>query len=428
MAPSARASTYTVTTTADAGAGSFRQAILDANAHSGNDVIRFAIAGTGVHTIAPFSALPGITDTVTIDGYSQPGSHPNTLETGDDAVILVDLGGASAPAGALGLVVTHDGCTVRGLAVHGFHPIDGVTGGAGIVVTGNSCTIAGNFVGTDPSGMIDDGNTEGVIVSGDHNRIGGLSPADRNLIGGSVNAVGLRVSGDANLVQGNFIGTDATGLAPIANHGAGIVIGGEGDSIGGVAKGAGNVIAFNGGSVIAPDASSSGIAILGNLMFGAATNSRDLGGIDLDYDGVTANDACDFDTGANLRQNYPVVTSAVSQEGAVDIGFSLNSRPSATFRVEFFASRACDASGFGQGERFLGAVSVSTNAGCAASAVAHLNVCLAGDYVITTTATDDAGNTSEFSACVPLVVLPGTSCRRIIPVTAPAAVRVHRQG
>ena len=70
----ASADTYTVTSNADSGPGTLRQAILDANAHPGADTIEFDIAGSGVHTISPASALPAITDAVTIDGYSQPGS------------------------------------------------------------------------------------------------------------------------------------------------------------------------------------------------------------------------------------------------------------------------------------------------------------------------------------------------------------------
>jgi hypothetical protein len=85
----------------------------NANVHFGADLIVFAIPGPGVHTIRLRSELPALVDTVTIDGYTQPGSRPNTLFDGDDAVILIELSGEDAPAGARGLVLTHDGCTVR---------------------------------------------------------------------------------------------------------------------------------------------------------------------------------------------------------------------------------------------------------------------------------------------------------------------------
>ena len=74
--------TYTVTSTADSGAGTLRQAILDANANPGADTIAFNIVGTGPHTIAPATPLPAVTEAVTIDGYTQPGSSANTNPVG----------------------------------------------------------------------------------------------------------------------------------------------------------------------------------------------------------------------------------------------------------------------------------------------------------------------------------------------------------
>ena len=90
------AATFTVANTNDSGAGSLRQAILDANASAGADVIDFNIAGAGVHTITPTSELPPITDTATIDGYTQPGASPNTQLATDDAVLLIELNGESS--------------------------------------------------------------------------------------------------------------------------------------------------------------------------------------------------------------------------------------------------------------------------------------------------------------------------------------------
>src|ERR1700748_1850843 len=74
--------TFMVTNTNDSGAGSLRQAILDANAHvnsGGADMIAFAIPGSGVQTISPTSALPAITEAVVLDGYTQSGASMNTL-------------------------------------------------------------------------------------------------------------------------------------------------------------------------------------------------------------------------------------------------------------------------------------------------------------------------------------------------------------
>src|SRR5467141_4130270 len=81
---SSGAATFPVINTNDSGAGSLRQAITDANTTAGADTITFNISGAGVHTITPLTALPNITEAVTIDGYSQPGSSMNTLANGDN--------------------------------------------------------------------------------------------------------------------------------------------------------------------------------------------------------------------------------------------------------------------------------------------------------------------------------------------------------
>src|SRR5436190_6264800 len=94
-------STFTVINTNDSGAGSLRQAILDANTNLGLDTICFNIPGSGVHTISLTSALPPIADPVFIDGYTQPANggaaaSQNTLAVGDNAVLLIELNGTSA--------------------------------------------------------------------------------------------------------------------------------------------------------------------------------------------------------------------------------------------------------------------------------------------------------------------------------------------
>src|SRR5205085_8232721 len=85
---------FTVTNTNDTGMGSLRQAILDANSMGGG-TINFTIPGGGVHTISPMTVLPTITQTVTIDGYSQPGSspNPNPPTMGIMATLLIELSG-----------------------------------------------------------------------------------------------------------------------------------------------------------------------------------------------------------------------------------------------------------------------------------------------------------------------------------------------
>src|SRR5215475_3574234 len=144
----AKAATFTVMNTADSGAGSLRQAILDANGNAGPDTIAFNIPGAGVHTIHPATLLPTITGPVTIDGYTQPSSSPNSNPPGQgsNAVILVELDGTGLIGD--GLLVTGGDSTFRGLTINRF-----ATTGNGVRLTTNGGNvIAGNFIGTDPSG------------------------------------------------------------------------------------------------------------------------------------------------------------------------------------------------------------------------------------------------------------------------------------
>jgi hypothetical protein len=237
-----------VVNTHDDGAGSLRQAILDANANpnsGGPDIIAFDILGSGVQTITPASALPTITDPVTIDGYSQLGASPNSLTTGDNAVLEIEINGSSAGAGTSGLVINAANTTIRGLVIGGFS-------GDGIDVATSEVTIAGNFVGTDPTGTFAIANSrDGVLIDGGatNNTIGGSTPGSRNIISGnSGNGIEIaEMNGNNNLIAGNYVGTDYTGTVAIANGNDGILIrnGNSNNTIGGTAAGAGNVISGN---------------------------------------------------------------------------------------------------------------------------------------------------------------------------------------
>ena len=116
----ARGATFTVTNTNDAGPGSLRQAILDANASAGLDTIDFNIPGAGPHTIRPASDLPTITDSVIIDGYTQPAAVPNSnpITTGSNAVLKIELDGTNAGDRANGLFITGGNSVVRGLVIN----------------------------------------------------------------------------------------------------------------------------------------------------------------------------------------------------------------------------------------------------------------------------------------------------------------------
>jgi hypothetical protein len=401
-----------------------------------------------------------VTKPVTIDGYSQGAATPNSLAVGNNAVLLIEIDGSNAGSISAGLLAIGGGnSTVKGLVING--ALGGSSYGLEIEGVGN--TVTGNFIGSDPTGTIARGNgCQGLHVGGSNNTIGGLSLGDRNVIsatggcGGNVsvagsannqilnNYLGTNAAGTAslggsggvvlgtgstgntiggttaaarnvisgnsvgvtmfdptttgNIVEGNFIGTDASGAFAVPNH-IGVQFGSapaSGNTIGGTAANAGNVIAFNTGVGVlmfgAPPGT--GNAVLGNSIF-----SNGGLGIDLGNDGVTANDACDADTGPNNLQNFPVITSVTAGAGSTTIQGTLNSAANTTYRIEFFANDACEPSGFGQGRNFLGFVMVPTDGTCNGSFNTTLPVSVAPTALLTATATDPNNNTSEFSTC-----------------------------
>lgn len=241
------ADTYTVTNTADSGAGSLRQAILDANAHpnsGGPDVISFAIPGGGVKTISPTSGLPVITDPVMIDGYTQPGSSPNTNATGGlNTVLTIELDGTNA-GNVNGLTIAAGGCTVRGLAVNAFAR-------QGIELQGAGNVVAGSFVGTNVTGTAKQQNgLSGIFVGSANNVIGGTTPAARNLSSGNI-FHDVEINGAAangNQVQGNLLGTNAAGTSSLTgttSFGVFITAGAKENVIGGATPAARNLISGN---------------------------------------------------------------------------------------------------------------------------------------------------------------------------------------
>ncbi len=283
---------FIVTNTNDSGIGSLRQAILNADQEAGH-TISFAIPGAGVHTIAPTSALPTITDPVTIDGYTQ-GAKQNSLANGDNAVLLIELNGASAPAGSNGLSINAWGSTVEGLVINRF-------GGAGIAITGSGASnnaVLGNFIGTNAAGTAALGNGTGVLIDNgaSNNTIGGPTDNDRNVIsgnGGASQGVGVYLDGtttQSNSIIGNFIGTKAAGTAGISASSAGVLINNSPDNtIGGTTAADRNIISGNSvvGVYIAL-AGATGNAVQNNYI---GTDVHGLAGIPNGVDGIYINDA-----------------------------------------------------------------------------------------------------------------------------------------
>jgi hypothetical protein len=439
---SASAATLTVTNTNDAGLGSLRQAILDANAAPGS-TITFAI-GSGIAVIRPLSELPALF-TGTIDGTTQPGFSGTPL-------VVID--GSLLPALSRGLLAHNS--IIKALVVNN-------CSSGGLELSENSILL-GSFIGTDATGTSARPNGAGVLVSGPPGItvIGGAGADERNVISGNA-AYGIVVYGTAALIIGNRIGTDLTGLNSVPNqNGIELENGFSGSvTIGGTTPGAGNLISGNSqygiglfymndvliqGNVIGPDVSgrtglgaqragidayqssrvtiggspaaanviafhtSTGVAIeTGSTRILVSQNSiwANAFGIDLFPSGITPNDPGDPDVGPNLLQNFPILTSAVSTSNGTSLSGGLNSEPNSTFTIELFASPACNSSGNGEGQSFLGSLSVTTNSlGDASFSSTFPRTLLPGD-VITATATDAFGDTSEFSPCLPATVISG---------------------
>ncbi|MET0620342.1 MAG: hypothetical protein ABW056_08675, partial [Thermoanaerobaculia bacterium] len=296
LAAAASGLTYTVTSTADSGAGSLRQAITDANTNPGADTIQFNIAGSGVQTITPASSLPPITEAVTIDGYTQSGSSPNTLPTsqGLNTVLRIEIDGTNTGATAC-LDVQADDVTIKGLAINRCP-------GIGILTTGahQDLVVEGCFIGTNAAGTQALEPYGGALHVRNHAnaRIGGTVPAARNLVsGGSAGGYQILLGDFAQdatgtVIAGNLVGTDVTGLSRFAQNGMFSVFltRGSNNTIGGTSAGARNVMVGGeislGGQIDGVEASNNlvqgnflGIDVTGQVVLGCyaqciAVNSR----------------------------------------------------------------------------------------------------------------------------------------------------------
>jgi hypothetical protein len=383
--PAAR--TRVVTNTANGGPGSLAQAMTDVNSGAGGDTIAFSIPGAGVHTIQS-QYLPALSVPVTIDGYTQPGAKANTLANGDNAVLLIDLGAAT-------LTVAGGNSTIRGLVIPGVS--FGSDAGADV--------IEGCFIGTDPTGHLINTNWGlGSLIQingSDDARIGGPAPAVRNLISGGGHATSnftpaVTTDSARTVVQGNFIGTDVTGEAPLGNTGAGIyfsAIGQAGGLVGGTNNDEGNIIAFNGGPGVLVYDPYHGLSILGNSIYGNGGIGIDLSGTGSVNYGPLALSFQDA-TGKLLARGNPQITNLVDKANATTIQGLLNGVPNSTYRLEFFSgSDPTNSFYFSEGETFIGAAEATTDSNGHASFSSTFNGIFQSTSV---TATDPSGSTSDF--------------------------------
>ena len=369
------------------------------NIISGNDDTGIVIDGNGLATTTA-NIVAGNYIGLDIAGTTALGNSTNGVEI---------FGSAS-------------GNTVGGLSAAAGNVISG-QGQYGIVISGaGGNTVRRNSVGTDASGTTAIGNgTDGIwVFQSDNTIIGGIGVG--NVIAGSADS-GIEIGNSTGvIIQGNFVGTDTMAVLDLGNSGSGIVLFGTSslNVIGGTAAGAGNVVAHSGNDgIYLNDSVGTGNSILGNSVY-------DSGGLGIELTetgptwGVTTNDAGDADTGANNLQNFPVITSAVTNGSQITVSGAINSTPNSFFRVEFFANTANNPSNHGEGQRFLGFANLSTDGAGNATINATLNASVAaGELVSATSTKTNAGftaftDTSEFAQNVAAAAgsSPGTAIWR----------------
>jgi hypothetical protein len=364
---------------------------------NGNGVI--IVGGASDNAIGGVSAaernvISGNTIGVLINGSGVTGNRVLGNYIGTDKTGTLDLGnnlhGVLIEESATGNVI--GGATAAARNVISGNNSNGVMID-NLATVGNK--IRGNYIGTDKTGTAHLGNdSNGVFIrDASENVIGGATTAAGNVVSGN-HSSGVAISGLAtgNRVLGNRIGLASPSALPLGNVGDGVRVSAIGNVIGGTQAGAGNVIAHNGlaGVVIVTGSAN---PVLRNRIFGNGGL-----GIDLNEDGVTPNDLGDPDTGPNGLQNFPTVNTAQVTAAGLRLTGAINTQTGKTLRIEFFASPSVDASGNGEGKRYLGFITLQTPAGPTATYSVTLAMAgvLPGQF-ITATATDQAGNTSEFS-------------------------------
>jgi len=257
-------------------------------------------------------------------------------------------------------------------------------------------TIRGNIIGLNKDATVAMGNKEyGIQLSTADNVLGGTALGAFNIIGANT-YYGVFIYGAGatnNHVENNYIGTNTTFATGLGNWFGVVIYAANGNTIGGTAAGTGNYISDNGNNGI-NDWFGSNNRFLQNNIF------RNSGpGIEVDPHGPQPNDPLDIDHGPNEGQNFPTVTQATAGANSVAVAGFLDSLPSTQFRIEYFVSTACELSGFGEGEHYVGFQNVTSGADGKATLGTVLNTNYVSGFV-TATATDAAGNTSEFSPCV----------------------------
>ncbi len=350
-----------------------RAAIMQANADAGPDTITFNIpAGAqGDPGCNHDTGVCTITPGTTLPWIAYPVTIDGTTQPGYAGSPIIDLSGAAGVY--YGLDIQAPDSTVRGLVINGF------AGGPGIALAGAGATgdhIEGNYIGTDVSGMEPQPNQYGVLFyGGNDDTVGGTGTGERNVISG--NTIGVAVGGSGNSILGNYIGTNAAGDGALANV-SGVWLPGPGNTVGGTAAGAENTIAYNTGDGVKVDgATATGNTIRRNHIYAN-------GGLGIDNT-----------NGGNLVLPPPAIDSAPAVQGGPITGTACEG-----CYVEVFSDDG------NQGKRIIGHTIAGTGGAFADDGQGNgygwsLAQRAVGPYV-TATATDPGGNTSKFSDASPV--------------------------
>ncbi|HEY3834026.1 MAG TPA: PKD domain-containing protein [Acidimicrobiia bacterium] len=330
---------YTVNSTADtgdaksdgicqtstAGQCTLRAALQEANRATSPVSIGFNIPGAGVHTIAPATRLPALNNPngITIDGFTQPGSTPNTDPIADNAVYDIELVG-TGPSGVDGFFVTQANNVIRGFDMHNFD--------RSVWIYGTSATnnlVEGNMLGLTPTGAMDPNWTlqaasscvvvqEGAV----NNQIGAPGVANRNVESGC-NHQGIATYDyptKNTTIQNNITGLDPTGTQrrPNKSHGIDINTGTQGTMIGGTDPSDRNVSSGNEqeGVEISHNSLTQNNSIIGNYFGTDLTGNNAFSytqngqwSVHLEGDPTCNNAPCDLDMGFATVTNNVIVNA-----------------------------------------------------------------------------------------------------------------------
>ncbi len=381
--------------TGEAGLGNLAGAGVAINIEATGNTIGGVVPGSG--NVISGNAYEGV-------GIYDNGTTGNLVAgnfIGTDAQGTQSIGNGFLGSDGVLILWGASGNTIGGLVSSARNVISANHAG-GVDISGSGATgnlIEGNYVGTTASGTAALGNaSQGILIDGgaSGNTIGGTALAQNVVSGNRSDGVLLTdANTTGNLIEGNAIGTDATGTLNLANHGAGILVTNQADnnSIGGPSSGQGNVIAFNTGAGVNVSGSPAptGITIRGNQIYSNGGLGIDLGG-----NGTVVQNDSQGHSGPNNYLNFPVIQSFTPGVPTTVTG-TFSSTPNGTFTLDFYANSTADPSGYGQAQIYLGSTTASTDGSGQASFSAMLSASTTPVEILTATATDAAGNTSEFS-------------------------------